>query len=194
MFLVAMHHGLHLAPDELPPIEGPDMVPAVLRGMKKLGLQGRILRGCDWDKAGALGTAYPAMAIRRDGSWVILVHVIATGDGTRRAAIVDPANERQGMQLWSREDFMAEFAGSLVLCKRIYAMADEAQPFGLRCFLPEIIRQRRFFRGVAIAALLSSLIGFATPLMFQVMIDKVVTHQSWQTLYVVAGAFVLLAG
>ncbi|WP_149537403.1 peptidase domain-containing ABC transporter [Siccirubricoccus phaeus] len=194
MFLVAMHHGLHLAPEELPAIDGPDMVPAVLRAMKKLGLQGRVMRQCDWARAGALGTAYPAMAIRRDGSWVILVHVIPGGDGRSSAAIVDPAEERQGMQLWPEERFTADWTGTLILCKRVYALADEGQPFGLRWFLPEIIRQRRFFRGVAIAALLSTLIAFATPLLFQVMIDKVVTHQSWQTLYVVAVAFVLLAG
>ena len=67
-----------------------------------------------------------------------------------------------------------------------------SQPFGLRWFLPEIIRQRHFFRGVAIAAILSSLIGFGTPLLFQVLIDKVITHQSYQTLYTVTLVFVLL--
>jgi ATP-binding cassette subfamily B protein len=192
MFLVAMHHGLHLAPDELPAIEGPDMLPAVLRSMRKLGLHGKVMQNCSWEKLGALGTAYPAMAIRRDGSWVILVHVIPAGDGTRRAAILDPAEEPRGMQLWTQEAFAEHWAGTLVLCKRVYALQDESQPFGLRWFLPEIIRQRRFFRGVAIAAILSSLIGFATPLMFQVLIDKVVTHHSYQTLYVVAATFVLL--
>jgi ATP-binding cassette subfamily B protein len=192
MFLIAMHHGLQLAPEELPAIEGPDMLPAVLRAMRRLGLHGKVMRNCGWEKLGALGTAYPAMAIRKDGSWVILVHVIPAGDGTRCAAILDPAEERRGMQLWTQENFVDNWAGTLVLCKRVHALQDESQPFGLRWFLPEIIRQRRFFRGVAIAAILSSLIGFATPLMFQVLIDKVVTHHSYQTLYVVAGSFVLL--
>ena len=192
MFLVAMHHGLQLAPEELPAIEGSDMVPSVLRSMRKLGLHGKVLRHCSWEKAGALGTAYPAMAIRKDGSWVILVHVIPGGDGTRIAAIVDPVVEQDGVQLCTRADFVESWAGTLVLCKRAHASTDENQPFGLRWFLPEIIRQRRFFRGVAVAAILSSLIGFATPLLFQVLIDKVIAHQSYQTLYTVVAVFVLL--
>ena len=192
MFLLAAHHGLHLAPEELPPIEGADMLPSVLRTMGKLGLRGRALRGCSWDKAAALGRAYPAMAIRRDGSWVILVHVMPGEDGTPHAAILDPAAEAEGVQLCSRDAFTASWSGTLVLCKRVHSLSEENQPFGLRWFLPEIIRQRRYFRGVAIAAILASLIGFATPLLFQVLIDKVITHQSYQTLFVVAGIFVLL--
>ncbi|GGC61087.1 hypothetical protein GCM10011504_44140 [Siccirubricoccus deserti] len=131
MFLVAMHHGLHQAPEELPTIEGPDMLPAVLRAMRQLGLHGKVMRNCGWEKLGALGTAYPAMAIRRDGSWVILVHVIPAGDGTRHAAILDPAEEHQGMQLCAEASFVDTWAGTLVLCKRIHALRDESQPFGL---------------------------------------------------------------
>jgi ATP-binding cassette, subfamily B, bacterial HlyB/CyaB len=193
MFLVAMHHGRQPAAEELPAIDGPDMVPSVLRAMRKLGLRGKVLYHCNWKKAGALGTAYPAMAVRKDGSWVILVHVVPGGNGTKLAAVVDPVIERQGVQLCSRESFVESWAGTLILCKRDYGLADESQPFGLRWFMPEIIRQRHFFRGVAISAVLSGLIGFATPLLFQVLIDKVITHQSYQTLYTVVLVFVLLA-
>lgn len=187
-----MHHGVHLAPEELPVAAGGDVLPTILGTMGRLGLKGRVLRRCGWDKAGALGSAYPAIAIRKDGGWIILVHVIPGPDGTRLAAIVDPANEGLGIQLQTSDHFVADWAGTLILCKRVYALDDEDQPFGLRWFLPEIIRQRHFFRGVAIAAILANVIGFATPLLFQVLIDKVITHQSYQTLYAVVGVFILL--
>lgn len=192
MFLVAMHHGLHLAPEQLPAIDRAGTVPTILSAMRKHGLRARVLRNCSWEKAGALGTAYPAMAIRKDGSWVILVHVIPGSDGAKAAAIVDPAQEQEGVQLCSRETFVRSWTGTLILCKRVPRLDDENQAFGLRWFLPEIIRHRQFFHGVATAALLSNLIGLTTPLMLQVLIDKVVTHQSYQTLYAVITAFVLL--
>ena len=193
LFLVAVHHGLHMAPEDLPPADGPDMLPAVLGAMKRLGLKARALTGCGWDKAANLGTAYPALAIRRDGSWVALVHVVPGPDGTPMAAVLDPAEEAAGVRLVPRAEFEAAWSGTLVLCRRAAPAAEEERPFGLAWFLPEIARHRRFFAGVAVAAVLSNLIGFAIPLLFQVLIDKVVPHQAWQTLGVVVLVFVLLA-
>ena len=193
LFLIAMHHGVHLRDDELVAAEQPETVPSMLSSMRKLGLMGRALRQCKWDQAGALGTAYPALVARRDGSWVILIHVVANASGERVAAILDPAEERKGVQLVSRAQFVADWDGTLVLCKRVHALGDPDQPFGMRWFLPEIIRHRRFFVGVALAAILCNIVGFAIPLLFQVLVDKVVTHHAYHTLYAVVGVFVLLA-
>lgn len=189
-----MHHGLHMAPEELPTAQGPALLPAVLDALRRLGLKTRALTGRGWDTAAGLGSAYPALAVRRDGSWVVLVHVIPGPDGAPAAAVLDPATEADGVQVIPREQFMAEWSGTLVLCrKRASGVAEADRPFGLSWFLPEIIQHRRFFAGIAVAALLSNLIGFAIPLLFQVLIDKVVPHQAWQTLTVVVGIFVMLA-
>ncbi|WP_245216716.1 peptidase domain-containing ABC transporter [Roseomonas nitratireducens] len=193
LFLIAMHHGLQMAPDELPTAQGPDMLPAVLGSMRRLGLKARALSHCSWDKATRLGSAYPALAVRRDGSWVILVHVVPGPDGELAAAVLDPAEEAEGVRLVPRDRFVAEWSGTLILCRRATALAEDDRPFGFSWFLPEIARHRRFFTGVAIAAVLSNLIAFAIPLLFQVLIDKVVAHQAWQTLYVVVAVFIVLA-
>jgi ATP-binding cassette subfamily B protein len=194
LFLLAAHHGLPLAPEEMPAAQGPQTLPAVLGALRKAGLKARVVRRCGWDKAAGLGTAYPALAIRRDGRWMILVHVVPGPDGAPMAAVLDPAEEQAGVQLVPRDRFLADWDGTLILCRRpAPALAEEDQPFGLRWFVPEILRHRRFFAGVALAAVLSNLIGFAIPLLFQVLIDKVVPHQSYQTLFVVVLVFVLLA-
>ena len=57
LFLLAMHHGLHLAPEELPTAQGPAMLPAVLGTLRRLGLKARALTGRGWDAAAGLGSA-----------------------------------------------------------------------------------------------------------------------------------------
>src|SRR5690606_30941999 len=55
-----------------------------------------------------------------------------------------------------------------------------------RWFIPEILQQRRLFTDVAIAALFLYALGLATPIFFQIVIDKVLVHESYSTLSVLA--------
>ncbi|MCX7960172.1 MAG: peptidase domain-containing ABC transporter [Burkholderiales bacterium] len=72
------------------------------------------------------------------------------------------------------------------------AASVEPQPgFGLRWFAAELLRHRRIWRDVLAASLVLQLVGLATPLGFQVVIDKVVVHQTLGTLAVVAAALAL---
>lgn len=192
MFLVAMHHGIQMSPDELPAEAAADGMTTILRAMREVGLKTKVLRNCSWKKAGALGGAYPAIAIRKDGTWMILAHVLP-GEGARVAAVLDPLRENEGLELVSEAEFLGNWSGTLILCKRVYTLADENQPFGFRWFMPEIMRHGKFFRGVAIAAIMSNLIGLCFPMLFQVLIDKVITHHSYQTLFVVVLIYIMLS-
>ena len=61
-------------------------------------------------------------------------------------------------------------------------MMDKNQPFSLRWFIPEIIRQRVAFIDVAIGALFIHAIALVTPLYFQIVIDKVLVNNAQDTL------------
>ncbi|OHC66905.1 MAG: ABC transporter [Rhodocyclales bacterium RIFCSPLOWO2_02_FULL_63_24] len=63
--------------------------------------------------------------------------------------------------------------------------------FGFRWFLPELARHRTIWRDVLIASLAIQLVGLGTPLFTQVIIDKVVVHQSNSTLTVIGVALVM---
>ncbi len=187
-----MHHGVHVPPDLLSRADPGDSVGAVLGVMREVGLTGRLLQDCTWRDVSRLGSAYPAMAERHDGSWLIVASTMPTADAAGALAVLDPAAEQDGIAVVSREAFEAAWTGRLLLCKRKYRLADEKQPFGLRWFAPEILRNRRYLRDVAVAATMSNLISFATPLFFNVMIDKVVPHHSYQTLLAVSLAFAVM--
>ena len=92
--------------------------------------------------------------------------------------------KRQPMTFITREEFMERFSGEAMLLKRRYSIIDENQPFGLRWFIPEFYRQRTLLFQVAVAILAISLLGLVIPLFFQLVVDKVLVHESRNTLQV----------
>ena len=191
-FLIAHHHGVHLAPEALPVIGNDDMALPLRRSLEGAGFRVRMLERCGWAKAASLGSAAPALARMKDGRWVILVHAGPAEDGDT-AAILDPQREAEGVYALPRAAFLATWSGTLLLARKAPRLTDENQPFGLSWFIPELLRQRGMLAGVGVAAIASNLIGFAIPLLLQVLIDRVVQHEARNTLAVVVGLFVLLA-
>ncbi|MFP5382988.1 MAG: peptidase domain-containing ABC transporter [Gammaproteobacteria bacterium] len=61
-------------------------------------------------------------------------------------------------------------------------------PFGFRWFIPVLFAQRAIWRDVLLASLVLQLVGLATPLFTQVIIDKVIVHHATATLLVLGVA------
>ncbi|MRR59057.1 MAG: peptidase domain-containing ABC transporter, partial [Deltaproteobacteria bacterium] len=100
-----------------------------------------------------------------------------------------------------RDDDIATFAttyvGSVLQFARQEApltdpdQADKESRFGFRWFLPELLKHKTLWRDVLLASLAIQLVGLATPLFTQVIIDKVVVHQTKSTLVVLGIALVM---
>lgn len=67
----------------------------------------------------------------------------------------------------------------------------ETKSFGFRWFVPELLKHKTIWRDVLLASLAIQLVGLATPLFTQVIIDKVVVHQTHSTLLVLGVALVM---
>jgi ATP-binding cassette, subfamily B, bacterial HlyB/CyaB len=91
-------------------------------------------------------------------------------------------------------EFVERFEPSLILVRQESASSgveasDGAEPaarFGFRWFWNELVRHKRIWRDVLLASLFIQLIALTTPLFTQVIIDKVVVHQTTSTLIVIA--------
>jgi subfamily B ATP-binding cassette protein HlyB/CyaB len=69
--------------------------------------------------------------------------------------------------------------------------------FGLRWFVPELLKHRRIWRDVLIVSLVLQLMSLAIPLFTQVIIDKVVVHRTTSTLVALGvgmGVFLVFTG
>jgi subfamily B ATP-binding cassette protein HlyB/CyaB len=75
--------------------------------------------------------------------------------------------------------------------EQVHGFEDEPRKFGFRWFVPELAKHRTIWRDVLVASLAIQLIGLATPLFTQVIIDKVVVHHTQSTLIAVAIALVM---
>ncbi len=189
-YLLALHHGVQVPPEKLGAADVNDTVRSVLSLMRDVGLSSKLLKNRSWDDLMKLGSAYPIMAELTTGNWVVLATAMTTPDGRVVAAQLNPQNEQRGVTLIPREQFVESWTGRVILTKRKYKITDETQPFGLLWFMPEIMKNGRYFRDIAVAATMSNLISFSTPLLFQIMIDKVIPHHSYQTLLAVVLVFV----
>ncbi|WP_333839781.1 peptidase domain-containing ABC transporter [Pelomicrobium sp.] len=67
----------------------------------------------------------------------------------------------------------------------------QKKPFGFSWFVPELLRHKTIWRDVLLASLAIQLVGLATPLFTQVIIDKVIAHHSESTLIVLGMALVV---
>ena len=189
LVLLGQHHGIEIGPEKLLAADKDDPVPAVLLLMRGVGLTGKLVEKTRWKDFAALGTAFPVMAEYRGGNWVIVVDVARDPVKGELVAVLNPLDEMAGVNFVPRAMFEESWTGRIVLCRRDDSHETDNGPFGFRWFLPEIFRNGRSFRDVAILSILSNLIALGTPLMFNIMIDKVVPHHSYNTLVAVICAF-----
>lgn len=156
----------------------------LLRVAQEAGLRARSLT-MTWKHLSRLGDAYPVLARLSNGNTIILTNYLQPAGEPARVGVIDPLLNRPGMLLITEQELANVWTGEIILLKRLYKLSDENQPFSLRWFLPEIIRQRGTLRDVAIAAILMQVLALGMPIFTQIIIDKVVAHQNYSTLYVV---------
>jgi len=134
-----------------------------------------------------LGQAYPALARLKNGNWVALIAAEKDEAGAQVLRLFDPlAEDSAGFLVIKLDQFRKHWNGELLLLKRSLGHVQGEQPFGFRWFLPELFHQGRLFLDVAVAALFLYALGLATPIFFQLVIDKVLVHESYSTLIVLA--------
>jgi ATP-binding cassette, subfamily B, bacterial HlyB/CyaB len=178
--LVARYHGVSADAAQIRHRSGQGSEPLeishLVRAARELGLRARAVRS---PVADLKRLPLPAIARHRDGHYVVLARV--EGD---KALLHDVRVGRPAPV--TLEAFDAQTTGELVLITRRGALFDASQRFGLRWFIPVIVRHKRLLSEVLLASLFIQLFALITPLFFQVMIDKVLVHEGRSTLHVLA--------
>ena len=149
-------------------------VTEMLRCAKQLGLKARSVR-TTWVRLAQ--TPLPAIAALKGGGFLLL------GSAGKDRVLVQRASTPRPEAL-KRAEFEALWDGRLVLMARRASLSDLARRFDITWFLGAIRKYRRLLGEVLVASLFLQIFSLVTPLVFQVVIDKVLVHRVLSTLEV----------
>ncbi len=153
----------------------------VLRAaMRQTGVRAK----CVKNQRGRLSShPLPALADGPEG-WFIIGALSADGVVIQRPG--------QQIEQISREALDSLWSGNIiVLTVRESTLSNRS--FGFNWFVPQIVRYRRLIGEVLLMTFALNLLGLAGPLLFQNVIDKVLSHHTMSTLTVLSVGFVAVS-
>jgi ATP-binding cassette, subfamily B, bacterial HlyB/CyaB len=175
-------------------------VPEIIRVTREFGLKARAHK-TSWRRLEK--TPLPAIALLRDGGFVILGRVLG------QEAAVTPADAAPGKaagdrilvqfplsarpQIMTRTELEEAWDGRVVLMARRASLSDLGRRFDIGWFLGAMHKYRRLLGEVLVASFFLQVFALVSPLVFQVVIDKVLTHRSMSTLDVLIIALVAIS-
>ena len=129
----------------------------------------------------------PAIVETVDGHFVTLVRMASD------SAVVFEPQRNGGAATWAHEELEKRLTGVVVQLRPAGALAAAARPFGFSWFVPPLLRYRRFLSEVLVASFALNIFALITPLLFQVVIDKVLVHRGLTTLHVLVLGMLAIA-
>ncbi|WP_051884296.1 type I secretion system permease/ATPase [Lysobacter antibioticus] len=89
-------------------------------------------------------------------------------------------------QVVTNDQLQADWTGEVI------RILDSSLKFDIRWFIPEFIRHRRLLGEVLLISLILQLLALAAPLLFQVVMDKVLVHKALSTLDILAASLIVV--
>jgi subfamily B ATP-binding cassette protein HlyB/CyaB len=157
----------------------------LLRAAGLLGLKARRLERLDAARLAKL--PLPAIVGSAEGGFAIL----SRGAGKDVLRYVDL--RRRVAREGSADEILAlTDASAILLARRLGGPGVDPETFGFAWFLPSLARYRRPLAQVLVASLFLQLFALATPIFFQLVVDKVLVHKAASTLTVLVVGLVSL--
>lgn len=133
----------------------------------------------------------PCLAFSSESETGTITPAVIVGSDSHEIRYHAPGQE--GLHACPRSELAQRFGPTVYLIQAIpeaphdqdgrTALAEK--PFSFSWFIPELLRHKSTWRDILAASLALQLVGLATPLFTQVVIDKVVVHQTQSTLVAV---------
>jgi subfamily B ATP-binding cassette protein HlyB/CyaB len=179
LVLIAQFHGLAVDARQLRHAAGVSSEPfsaqELERAARSLGLRTRRVRVT---AARLSRTPLPALVLDTEGRHCIF----ARCDGGRALIVEAGVSSPSVTEL---DSIMARSDGHILLFASRASLAGELAHFDFSWFIPAIVKYRRLLLEVLSVSLLLQIFGLVSPLMFQVVMDKVLVNHTYSTLNVV---------
>lgn len=126
----------------------------------------------------------PSIIELKDGTFCILAHI------NEKNALVLRKNDQAPVTI-STSELEVIWNGKIILVAQKF-WKDKNRAFGFRWFIPDIIKYKKPLTEVLVAALTIQILGLFSPIITQVVIDKVLTHHSFTTLNVMTCGLLII--
>jgi ATP-binding cassette subfamily B protein len=166
-------------------------IPTLVALARELGLEAQALH-IKFEELPRLGKALPAILRAKDGGALILEDARTDPAKGTVAIIRDPAASDDAVLAIDELHLTEVWEGEAILIKRVHSVADEQQPFGIAWLAAQVLRERKLFRDIAAASLVSTVFALAPPFIFMIVLDRVLTGRSYSTLNVLVGAILIM--
>src|SRR6202050_595475 len=178
---VASRFGLDVSVDQmrrrfaLQPGE-PD-TPTLIALAREIGLEARSLH-MSFQELPQVARALPAILRPKEGGALILEEA-RTDPAKGTVAVIRDPSATDSVVFAVDELHLAEvWEGEAILIKRRHATPDEQQPFDLRWIVGQLVRERKLFNGIVLAAFIGSVFAIAPAFVMRIVVDRVIVNQS----------------
>lgn len=176
--IVAKYFGVAVPPESAEAFQKPEQTEIQLLLLaKKLHLKAKLGKTTQ-KKLGKI--KIPVLARTKAGEYFIVLK-----KNGEQWMILRP--QMQQPQLISARELEEEWDGTIFLFRNRKAQGKAMQTeFGFRWFIPTILKFKKEFIQVLLAVFTIQIIGILTPVMTQVVVDKVLAHNAISTLYTIS--------
>jgi len=185
LVLIARYHGVAADADQLRHAMGKKTgllsERELILSAKSLGLKARqvVVKRERLNK-----TPFPALVLDQEGR-----HFILAGHDGKTALAMEPGVPRPVSV--SSDDVMTRSGGRMLLFASRASLTGELTRFDFSWFIPAVVKYRRLLLEVLLVSAMLQLFGLVSPLMFQVVMDKVLVNRAYSTLNVVCVALLI---
>lgn len=131
-------------------------------------------------------TNLPAIAQSKDNSYFILGRLAED-----KVLIQDPQTNKP--QVLSKEEFLERWNGRLLMMTCREFINGKNRKFDVSWFIPALVKYRHLFGEVILASFFLQLFALVSPLLFQVVIDKVLVNRGLSSLDVLMVALICIS-
>ncbi len=184
---IARHHGLHLSQEQLirqfARSQGEVSTASIVAAAEQNGLKAQRTR-LRFEHLLRLGRAVPALLRMKDGTAQILVGTHAQSS----PPVVMIRNPADGAQPQPHDlvSLSEIWDGEAVLFKRKHGYSQAEENFSLEWLVRQLAKDKRIFRDVGLSALAMSFFALVPPLLYFLVVNRVLVHQRMSTLFVLA--------
>jgi subfamily B ATP-binding cassette protein HlyB/CyaB len=184
LMMMARHHGIAVDEAKLQHEFGqkPFTEEVILLAAKRLGMTAKVV---EQDPERFDRASMPAIAIDKEGNFFIAIRFgYDQGDKTKPKIVTQQPGSTE-IKVLDMPTFLDLWSGKFIFCISKANYLRDLGKFDFSWFIPAIVKYRKLLAEVLVISFVMQLIGLATPLGFQVVMDKVLVNHAMKTLNVV---------